>query len=112
MKKLLSIIPVIVIVFFLIVGVRYLGESDQDRHLRQQLSATKLSNQIARAEAWGQISLALVYVVGTAGGLTILALPFAAFGLAGKLTRSHRAEGGLYPILVERPGLLARIKGN
>ncbi len=113
MKKTLSTIATILVVCVIVlIGAKYLGESDADRYLRQQLQTTKLENQIARAEAWGQISLALVYVAGVAGGLSLLALPLAVFGLTGKLTRSHRAEDGLYPILVERPGILARLQGN
>lgn len=105
MKNLISIIAVPLILLVLFVGYK---EATTPAALRQ----VQISNQIARTEAWGQVGLVLIYAAGTAGVLTILAVPFAAFGLSGKITRSHRAEGGLYPILVERPGLLARLKGN
>jgi len=76
------------------------------------LRQARIANQVAHTEAWGQVGLVLIYAVGVSAVSVLLALPWTAWSFARKLARSYRAEGGLYPILVERPGPLARLRGQ
>ncbi len=84
----------------------------QQDTLPSALRQARIANQLARTEAWGHVGLVLIYAVGASGVSMLIALPWLAWVFAHRLARSYRAEGGLYPILVERPGLLARLRGQ
>jgi NAD(P)-dependent dehydrogenase (short-subunit alcohol dehydrogenase family) len=115
MKSIKNLAVVILIGVVLVVGVSAYGQismTDQQRFLRRQLETTKISNQIATAQAWGQIRLALVYVAGGTLGILMVAGSGLILSFVGKYTRTLRAVDGLYPVIVERPGLFARLQGK
>jgi len=114
-KTLSKIIPILIILGLLFLGISIFREatkSDAVRSLEQQAARAKIENKIAFLEAWGQVQIVLVYAGGGTLILLIVGGGLVALAFTGKAARSLHAVNGLFPLIVERPNVVARLLGQ
>lgn len=112
LKSLTKILIIAAVLTALVLGLfayRAATEDSTTRWLKQQREQTKITNQIARAEAWGQIGVILIYVAGGTLSLSMIGGAGAVLLYARRRAGTFYAHDGDYGIQVVRRTLFERM---